>query len=538
MQWTACRFADPRHSTHLPVGDNLRISLNVESLVSLRTSSIDSEAYNLDPCLLSEPEEGDDSGDEEDVTTTNPSHENPIENAADVIMADAAVRDSSPLTKLSESDAEQDTGISPTLPALRHIHDPSDIFEGPLTPLPSDDEDDALRRGDTNQCPLNAITPSGPSTTGTQAEYTYHLSTGKEVGKRHDWAKDAPELAGVVGWAGRPFNGEVGQQIRAQWPTGLGKLLKDAIHIPDQRPTRILDSEGRLVIYRSTIYPWVDMDRFIAAANDFVQRCSPFTEADCTTNVREDHFFCIAGHDRQNKKTPKLSPWHVCNSALIEEFFVKGSPFALATYVFVQVCIVSGFHIASVDREGACSMVQLEFPGIFQRFSNCMRYMVCKYKKRKVHVEARFGIFFNFCLNHSRRGQGIRRVQCWPHVDKANLAIGVCVIFIYGKFDHREFCWLVIWEAGPLIFQLPPGVFLVYPSSLFYHFNIDLRDLDKHIVTTQDGVRPTPDIAESLWAADEDHELNITTMKAGKKAKKNLTFKVNEHLHLFPQPHD
>ncbi|KAK0450278.1 hypothetical protein EV421DRAFT_1732435 [Armillaria borealis] len=413
MQWTACRFADPRHSTHLPVGDNLRISLNVESLVSLRTSSIDSEAYNLDPCLLSEPEEGDDSGDEEDVTTTNPSHENPIENAADVIMADAAVRDSSPLTELSESDAEQDTGISPTLPALRHIHDPSDIFEGPLTPLPSDDEDDALRRGDTNQCPLNAITPSGPSTTGTQAGYTYHLyvlldvhSTGKEVGKRHDWAKDAPELAGVVGWAGRPFNGEVGQQIRAQWPTGLGNLLKDAIRIPfaekDQRPTRILDSEGRLVIYRSTIYPWVDMDRFIAAANDFVQCCSPFTEADCTTNVRGDHFFCIAGHDRQNKKTPKLSPWHV----------------RLWPWQF------SEFHIASVDREGACSMVRLEFPGIFQRFSNCVRYMARKYKKRKVHVEARFGIFFNFCLNHSRCGQGIRRVQCWPHVDKANLAIG------------------------------------------------------------------------------------------------------------------
>ncbi len=139
------------------MGDNLRISLNVESIVSLWTSSADSEAYNLDPCLLSEPEEGDESSNEEDVTMTNLSHENPIENAGDVIMADTAVRDSSLLTELSESDAEED------------------IFAGPLTPLPSNDEDNRPRHRDTNQCPPNAIMPSGPSTTGTQAQYTYHL---------------------------------------------------------------------------------------------------------------------------------------------------------------------------------------------------------------------------------------------------------------------------------------------------------------------------------------------------------------------------
>ena len=30
-----------------------------------------------------------------------------------------------------------------------------------------------------------------------------------------------------------------------------------------------------------------------------------------------------------------------------------------------------------------------------------------------------------------------------------------------------------MWEAG-LIIQIPPGVFIAYPSALFYHFNIDL----------------------------------------------------------------
>ncbi|KAJ7153714.1 hypothetical protein C8R46DRAFT_1042095 [Mycena filopes] len=35
--------------------------------------------------------------------------------------------------------------------------------------------------------------------------------------------------------------------------------------------------------------------------------------------------------------------------------------------------------------------------------------------------------------------------------------------------------WLVIWEAGVAI-QLPPWVLALYPSALFYHFNIDIDD--------------------------------------------------------------
>ena len=41
-----------------------------------------------------------------------------------------------------------------------------------------------------------------------------------------------------------------------------------------------------------------------------------------------------------------------------------------------------------------------------------------------------------------------------------------------GDFNHGERAWLVIWELG-LIFQLPPGVWIFYPSAIFYHFNVD-----------------------------------------------------------------
>ncbi|KAI0750637.1 hypothetical protein C8Q80DRAFT_1118665 [Daedaleopsis nitida] len=67
--------------------------------------------------------------------------------------------------------------------------------------------------------------------------------------------------------------------------------------------------------------------------------------------------------------------------------------------------------------------------------------------------------------------------------------------FVYGSFNHHEKAWLVFWEAH-LIIQLPPGVFIFYPSSLFTHFNINRDDFE--IVTTADGSEPTPQTARPL----------------------------------------
>jgi hypothetical protein len=40
-----------------------------------------------------------------------------------------------------------------------------------------------------------------------------------------------------------------------------------------------------------------------------------------------------------------------------------------------------------------------------------------------------------------------------------------------GKFDSKEKSWLVIWEAD-IVVELPPGVFFLYPSSIFFHCNV------------------------------------------------------------------
>jgi hypothetical protein len=128
-----------------------------------------------------------------------------------------------------------------------------------------------------------------------------------------------------------------------------------------------------------------------------------------------------------------------------------------------------------------------EFPRVAARYQ--------KYAKQ-LGIRPLFGPFFNWCINAPHPDKEIKWVHCQPHVDAKNLAIGVCILWIYGepgpssthtffhqfslhvlgKFDSKSLSWLVIWEAG-IIIELPPGVFLMYPSSLFFHFNIDMEDM-------------------------------------------------------------
>jgi hypothetical protein len=88
--------------------------------------------------------------------------------------------------------------------------------------------------------------------------------------------------------------------------------------------------------------------------------------------------------------------------------------------------------------------------------------------------------------------------------------------FPLANFNHTLRSWLVIWEAGVVI-ELPPWVLLLYPSSLLYHFNIDIhgrshRGLflysshptpDIQFLTTDGLQRPTPKNSRPIKAGDE-----------------------------------
>ena len=44
-----------------------------------------------------------------------------------------------------------------------------------------------------------------------------------------------------------------------------------------------------------------------------------------------------------------------------------------------------------------------------------------------------FGYWYNYCINGPRPHASVEGVSCQPHTDGQNLAIMMCVLFIYGK---------------------------------------------------------------------------------------------------------
>lgn len=127
------------------------------------------------------------------------------------------------------------------------------------------------------------------------------------------------------------------------------------------------------------------------------------------------------------------------------------------------------------------------FPGVAKRYQECADWHHEKYGMRPL-----FGLYWCLCINAMFAGQ--KRIHCKPHVDSKNV-VGVCALVVYEipgerfccsadhlpflmlfvgkKFNHSVRTWLVLWEARVVI-QLPPWVVLLYPSSLIYHFNIDV----------------------------------------------------------------
>lgn len=110
----------------------------------------------------------------------------------------------------------------------------------------------------------------------------------------------------------------------------------------------------------------------------------------------------------------------------------------------------------------------------------------------------------------------------------------------------------MVWETG-LKIQLPPGVFFAYPSSLFYHFNHNLKGkpasslsktskcsllLDAEVVCTN-GEVPTKDNCRPLsWKDDhfrgscvwfnqatmfQSAEVGVDTLKHAKELGLNTT---------------
>lgn len=152
--------------------------------------------------------------------------------------------------------------------------------------------------------------------------------------------------------------------------------------------------------------------------------------------------------------------------------------------------------------------VRMAFPGVAARFD-----LSASWHKQQHGIEPLFGVFWNWCLNGyfpktlrphqsppvKKLNHQRNRVHCTPHADAKN-PISICALMMWVLkgceyytymdilcislnegyytvlFDHSRRSWLVIWEAGVIV-QLPPWVLFIYPSSLFYHFNIDIHGM-------------------------------------------------------------
>lgn len=117
-----------------------------------------------------------------------------------------------------------------------------------------------------------------------------------------------------------------------------------------------------------------------------------------------------------------------------------------------------------------------------------------------------------------------------------------------ARFNSRFRSWLVIWEAGVII-QLPPWVIFVYPSSLFYHFNIDIHGeyftanledtthmfLDIKIVLTENDVDiPTPQNSWPIQEGDDEGRgsvvyFNMATMFQSSESGFNSLKEAKKH---------
>ncbi|KAJ7934412.1 hypothetical protein B0H13DRAFT_1951310, partial [Mycena leptocephala] len=265
-----------------------------------------------------------------------------------------------------------------------------------------------------------------------------------------------------------------------------------------ERATFFVDRDGLIFMYRSfRIAELMHRADEIQRAHDILvgsDQTDPTWQKHYLGGLRGDHIAIIFGHHRQSAQAPRLTKWHLDHMDRVNAFMEL-------PVVKTMIGLVS-------------DIVATVFPGVAARF-----LADADWHWRRHGIKPMFGLFWCLCLNACFPGQ--RRIHCRPHADKKN-RIGVCVLLIYAlktarQFDHRKYTWLVIWEAGVAV-ELPPWVILIYPSALFYHFNLDVSQIQ--FVTTDGYVCPTPENSRPIVNGDNEGRgsfvfFNQSTMRTG-----------------------
>ncbi|EJD34134.1 hypothetical protein AURDEDRAFT_76451, partial [Auricularia subglabra TFB-10046 SS5] len=102
------------------------------------------------------------------------------------------------------------------------------------------------------------------------------------------------------------------------------------------------------------------------------------------------------------------------------------------------------------------------------------------YAKLEAELNAKYpdmhGAFPGFPMMSKTTNTG-KKTRTPEHVDFKNALFGMCVIAIFGKFDHTKSGMLVLRELKVLL-PLAPGDIVFIPSALITHGNTELAAAD------------------------------------------------------------
>ncbi|KAJ7783111.1 hypothetical protein B0H16DRAFT_1357669 [Mycena metata] len=266
-----------------------------------------------------------------------------------------------------------------------------------------------------------------------------------------------------------------------------------------ERDTFVVDKHGLIFFYRTTRAMWLHkrIDEIQAAQEILVgdDLTDPDIQAKFAEQDRGPHMAIIFGHQRQSSEKPYLAAWGRENQDRADQFMALP---------IVQDII-----------RWVCKKVRQVWPGLAARFEADARW-----HKEKYGIEPMFGLFWNFCWNAAFPDQ--LGIHAGPHVDWKN-QLGICLILTYILkcgllFNHKLKTWLVLWE-GDLVAELPPWTLTGYPSSLFYHFNVNVDRLQ--VVWTSNNIeRATPENSQPVVTGDATGRgsmvfFNQSTMRVG-----------------------
>ncbi|PPQ98313.1 hypothetical protein CVT26_013513, partial [Gymnopilus dilepis] len=315
------------------------------------------------------------------------------------------------------------------------------------------------------------------------AKRAYHLGA-LHISGKFSTSTDASFAS--TGWHGRPPSIKCRKEITSLWKSGeiMQVLAEEFYPIPynmdTPKPALLIDRELRTFGYRTTQFNFIrdNIDSLHSAIEALLRPHldNPKLAAQHRNGSRGSHFPCIIGHHQQYTTSPTLTQFHIQNADAVQYF--------CNTPIFKRLSRLVSELVVTI------------FPGVALR---AVKSAV--WHEARNGIKPLFGLYWNFCINGMFHGQ--KRIFTSPHADAKNI-VGICAVVVYaipGKsFNHRKKAWLVLWEAG-LVVELPPWVVFLYPSSLLYHFNVDVEDIE--FVLT-DGEKPTPQNSTPLGGEGDE----------------------------------